>query len=451
MKLTPLFGSATFRLAVIYMLLFSGSVAILLGFIYWATVGVLSDQVDETIRADINGLSERYEREGSAGVAAIIAERIRRDPGGRTVYLLTDPLRQPLVGNISAWPRVAPDQDGWVVFDLTERDITDDSTYLARARSFLLSDGLNLLVGREVRELEKTRVTVINSMVWGIGMTLALALAGGIAMSRSTARKVEAINQTSKNIMEGDLALRIPIDGTNDEFDHLAKNLNAMLDQNQRLMEGIRHVSDNVAHDLRTPLTRLRGILEQTANAKYSEEHRKENLERAIQEADNLLSIFNALLRITKIEAESSKENFLPLKLETVARDVAELYEPVAQEKGIKINVIVGSSSNIVGDRDLLFQAIANLVDNAIKHAPPDTSITLSTSDKSVVVTDSGSGVPENQLEQIFRRFYRVDESRQTVGNGLGLALVKAVSILHRGRVLAENNNTGLKITLTLG
>ena len=229
----PLFRSATFRLALIYMLLFGGSAAILMGFLYWATAGALSDQIDETIQADIKGLAEQYEQRGTPGIAAVISERVRRDPGGRTVYLLTDPLRRPLVGNLSAWPTLEPDSDGWLTFDLLDRDTADGSTHIARARPFILRGGLNLLVGREVREIERIRAMVLNAVIWGTGFTLALGLAGGIAMSRSTARRIDAINQTSRQIVDGNLDRRIPTRGTNDEFDQLAANLNAMLDRKQ--------------------------------------------------------------------------------------------------------------------------------------------------------------------------------------------------------------------------
>lgn len=445
-----LLKSATFRLALLYMLLFGGSVAVLLGFLYWATVGVLSEQVDETIQADIKGLAEQYKQRGARGIAAIIDERVRKDPGGRTVYLLTDPMRRPLVGNLSGWPTETPDNDGWIAFELLDRDTADGRPRLARARRFVLQGGLNLLVGREVRELERTRHMIINAMIWGIAITLALALAGGIAMSRGTARRIEAINQTSRDIMSGDLDRRIPVGGTNDEFDQLAGNLNAMLDRIQGLMEGLRHVSDNIAHDLRTPLTRLRGRLEDLDDRALSASERSRRIDAAVAEADALLSMFNALLRITQIEAGGRRDNFAAVDLAELLNDVAELYEPVAQQKGLSFSAHCETASSVTGDRDLLFQAVANLADNAIKYTPTGGSVTLHTSGKSITVSDTGPGVPEEARDDVFRRFHRLEKSRSQPGSGLGLSLVKAVAQLHGGEVMLEDNRPGLKALLKL-
>jgi signal transduction histidine kinase len=450
-KTARLLRSATFRLALLYMLIFGGSVAVLLGFLYWATVGVLSEQMDETIQADITGLAEQYERRGTPGIAAIIGERIRKDPGGRTVYLLTDPLRRPLVGNLDSWPTVEPDTGGWITFELVDRADPDGRPHLARAKRFVLQGGLNLLVGREVRELERTRRMIVNAMIWGIAITLALAFAGGIAMSRSTARRIDAINQTSRDIMSGDLDRRIPAGGTGDEFDQLAGNLNAMLDRIQGLMEGLGHVSDNIAHDLRTPLTRLRGRLEDLDDPTLAAGDRTQRINAAVAEADTLLSMFNALLRIAQIEAGGRRDNFATVDLAAVLSDVAELYEPVAQEKGLNFSAHVEAAETVSADRDLLFQSVANLTDNAIKYAPAGGSVTLHATGRSITVSDTGPGVPKEARNDVFRRFHRLEESRNAPGSGLGLSLVKAVAQLHGGEVRLEDNRPGLKAILTLG
>ena len=284
-----LLKSATFRLTLIYMVLFGVSGAVLLGFLWQATVGALSEQTSETILADIKGLTEQYERRGVVGVAEIVADRVRRDPGGRTVYLLTDPQGRRLVGNLGAWPGSEPDRDGWMTFELIDRDSLDGSPYLARARLFALQGGLRLLVGRDIRELEQTRSMIRNATIWGSGIAIVLSLAGGIAMSRSAARRIETINQTSREIMTGDLSRRIPVRGSGDDFDQLAGNLNDMLDRIQALMEGLRHVSDNIAHDLRTPLARLRGRIEDLDDESLPSGDRKRLAREAAAEADTLL------------------------------------------------------------------------------------------------------------------------------------------------------------------
>jgi signal transduction histidine kinase len=298
--------------------------------------------------------------------------------------------------------------------------------------------------------LVRTRDLVINAVIWGIAITGALALTGGVAMSRSTTRRIESINQTSREISEGALDRRIPTRGTDDEFDQLALQLNEMLDRNQSLMEGLRHVSDNIAHDLRTPLTRLRQTLEGMEESCLSDTEHKDQVDRAIREADGLLSIFNALLRISQIEAGGRRENFGKVDLTALLTDVAELYEPVAEEKNLKLALYCDTAAEIDGDRDLLFQAIANLADNAIKYSPPDSTITLRAVDRTVSVSDTGPGIPDHAREEVFRRFHRLEVARSTPGSGLGLSLVEAVAHLHDGSVRVEDNHPGLTAILDL-
>lgn len=448
---TRLLKSATFRLALVYMLLFGASAAILLGFLWWATAGVLSRQLDETILADIKGLAEQYERRGTPGIASIISERIARDPAGRTVYLLTDPLRRRLVGNLDAWPSVEPDADGWMTFELISRGEDRGTPHLARARPFVLQGGLNLLVGRDIRELAETREMILNAVVWGIAITIALGLGGGIAMSRSTTRRIEAINQTSREIMTGNLDRRIPVRGTGDDFDQLAANLNEMLDRIQSLMDGLRHVSDDIAHDLRTPLARLRTRLEDIGDGRLDETGRREKVEDAVADADGLLAMFNALLRITQIEAGGRRGAFAPVDLGAVVRDVAELYEPVAAERGQSLTVRADAAGTVNGDRDLIFQAVANLVDNAIKYTPQGGEVGIAAEGREIVVADTGPGIPAEAHEKVFQRFHRLEESRNAPGSGLGLTFVRAVAQLHDGSIRLEDGAPGLKAVLSLG
>lgn len=445
-----LLRSSTFRLALVYMAVFAVSVTVLLGFLWQATVGTLMEQMDETIRADIKGLNEQYAAGGAAGIARIITARLRRDPGGRTVYLLTDPLGRPLVGNVGAWPDAEPDDGGWMTFALVDRRSPEGRPHLARAMPFTLDGGLRLLVGREVHELEQTRRSIKDALVWGVLITLALALAGGIALSRGTARRIEAINQTSREIMTGDLSRRIPVGGSGDDFDQLAGNLNDMLDRIQTLMEGLRHVSDNIAHDLRTPLSRLRSRLEALEDGAPESAERRRRVAAAISEADGLIAVFNALMRIARIEAGGRRESFGPVDLGAVVRDVAELYEPLAQEGGLGFSVDAAAAAEITGDRDLVFQAVANLVDNAVKYTPARGAIGIAARLGDVIVWDTGPGIPEESREAVFERFRRLDASRSEPGSGLGLALVRAVVRLHGGGIELADNHPGLRVTLSL-
>jgi len=448
-----LLRTSTFRLALVYMVLFAGSVLILLGFIYWSTVTYMSEQTDATIRAEITGLAEQYRQRGLSGLEKTISERVERDPDGSSVYLFASPNRQPLAGNLSPWPDATPGADGWLDFEFKDPR-AGGRIFQARARVFVLQDGLHLLVGRDTRELKATQQLITRALLWGVAITLALALLGGVIMSRGMLRRIELINQTSRNIMAGDLSQRIPIRGSGDELDQLAANLNSMIDEIERLMDGIRHVSDNIAHDLRTPLTRLRNRLEQLQIDLEDGSPYQEQVEQGIADADQLLATFAALLRIARIEAGGHTAKFQSVGLGELARDAAELYEALAEEKCVHFSARIENGISLDGDRDLLFQALINLLDNAIKYTPAGGTVSLelkrSGNTTDITVSDSGSGIAETERDKVGQRFYRLESSRSTPGSGLGLSLVKAVAKLHRATLLFEDNAPGLKATLHL-
>ncbi len=433
------------------MVLFAGSVLVLLGFIYWSTVAYMANQTDATIEAEITGLNEQYRERGLNGLVTTITERLARDPDGSSVYLFASPTFTPLAGNLSAWPDVLPTPDGWLNFVFSDPR-ADGRLFHARARSFVLQGGLHLLVGRDTRELKATQQLIIRSLLWGLAITLALALLGGVLMSRGMLRRIELINQTSRDIIAGDFSQRVPTRGTNDELDQLAGNLNTMLEEIERLMGAIRHVSDNIAHDLRTPLTRLRNRLEHLQIEIEDQSPLKEHVERSIADADQLLSTFAALLRIARIEAGAHKTDFRSVDMAALVRDAAELYEVVAEEKQLDFTTHVEDSVSIDGDRDLLFQALINLLDNAVKYTPEGgkISISLKQSENAVdiEVADSGPGIPVDERDKVGQRFYRLERSRSTPGSGLGLSLVNAVMHIHHATLWLEDNNPGLKVTL---
>ena len=453
MNRASLLHTSTFRLALIYMVLFAGSVLILLGFIYWSTVTYMAEQTDATIRAEITGLAEQYRQRGLNGLEKTIAERVERDPDGSSVYLFATPNLQPLAGNLSPWPDATPGPDGWLDFEFKDPRV-GGRMFQARARVFVLQDGLHLLVGRDTRELKATQQLITRALLWGVAITLALALLGGVVMSRGMLRRIELINQTSRDIMAGDLSQRIPIRGSGDELDQLAGNLNTMIDEIEHLMDGIRHVSDNIAHDLRTPLTRLRNHLEQLLVDLDDDSPHRGQVEHGIAEADQLLATFAALLRIARIEAGGHTAKFKPVDLAALVHDAAELYEALAEEKQLRFSTRVDASMSLDGDRDLLFQALTNLLDNAIKYTPAGGEVSLelkrvgNTAD--IAVSDTGSGIAEAERDKVGQRFYRLESSRSTPGSGLGLSLVKAVAKLHRAKLLLEDNAPGLKATLRL-
>jgi len=447
---TRLLGSTTFRLALLYMALSVGSVVVLLGFIYWATAGYMDRQTDETIEAEIRGLAEQYRRRGLTGLTAVIAERVARDRDGASVYLLVDDDSRTIVGNLSGWPTALVTEDGWTRFRLLEWGRDKSEEHEARARTFLLRGGLRLLVGRDVRDLEATRRLILNALGWGLLITAALALGIGLLMSSRVKGRIEAINQTGREIMEGDLSRRVPRDGSGDDFDQLAENLNRMLQRIEELIGTVRQVSDNIAHDLRTPLTRLRTGLEL---ARRDDPARaREAIDQAIGDAEELLTTFNALLRIARIESRSRRSAFTDLDLSELVRDVGELYEPLATEKGQTLTIDANGALTIQGDRDLLFQAVANLADNAIKYTREGGRITLCSAKRQggakVAVSDTGPGIPPELREKAFQRFFRTDDSRSTPGSGLGLSLVRAVAELHGARIELSDNEPGLRAVL---
>lgn len=447
-----IFRSSSFRLAALYILLFGASALILLGFIYWSTAGYMARQADAAIQADIDLLAERYRSRGLPGLTALIAERIAEDPGRSNLYLLTDGNYNRIVGNLDQWPDVPEDSEGWLSFRLRDADKPERESHGARARAFRVGGGFRLLVGRDMYELEAMRERIVDALVWGLAITLVLALGGGIAMSRSMLRRLEVINVTSREIMSGDLSRRIPVRGSHDEFDELVGNLNAMLDRISVLMEDVRRVSDSIAHDLKTPLTRLRNDLEVLKRHTDDPAAATDHAEQALLEADGLLSTFNALLRIARIESGHRRAGFADVALADLARDVAEFYEPLAEQHGLRLDLHVQAEPRIRGDRDLLFQAVANLLDNAIKYTPDGGAVAVEVArtdaGSQITVTDSGPGIEPQLRDQVFQRFYRIESSRNAPGSGLGLSLVGAVAKLHDAEVKLGDNAPGLRATL---
>jgi signal transduction histidine kinase len=450
---TRLLRATTFRLAALYLVLFAASVLAVLAFIYFSTADFIERQTEATIEAEITGLREQYEDRGLAGLAEIIHARSLAQHNNASLYLITDPALKPIAGNLSAWPRARQLRPGWITFPVETRERGDVETDTAIASVFVLRDGFRLLVGRDLRYATAFRSRIIRTLGWAAVLTLGLGVAGGLFMTRHMLQRVEAVNRTSARIMHGDLAQRVPLTGSGDEFDQLAANLNAMLDRIERLMVGMRQVTDNIAHDLRTPLARLRARLEVTLLERPDAQRYAEALRDTIAEADRLLGTFNALLSIAEAEAGSRRDALAVVDLAEIARSVAELYEPVADDKGLRLLVDAPGTLLVNGDRHLLSQAIANLLDNALKYTPAGSvslSVRMAAEAARVEVADTGPGVPADRREAVFDRFVRLERSRSTPGNGLGLSLVRAVARLHGGNAWLEDNEPGLRAVITL-
>lgn len=450
-KVPRLLRSAAFQFALLYILLFASSVFLLLGFIYWSTIGFMAQQVDETIQAEIQGLAEQYRRNGLRGMVNVLNERLLNDPDGESLYLLVNPDLSVIAGNLAEWPALLDGEDAWINFQL-QRRTSRGQPHMARARLFVLRGGYRLMVGRDVAALTRVQQKVEQSLTWGAAITLGVGVLGGVAFSRGTRRRIEVITQTSRHIMQGNLSLRVPLRGSGDDFDELSDQLNQMLERIEQLMAGVRHVTDNIAHDLRTPLTRLRGRLEVLSREPLSEEARQQ-VHDIIAEADQLLQTFNALLRIARIESGSYSSAFTSVDLGELVQDAADFYEVLAAEKSQALKLDLAQGLTVKGDRDLLFQAVANLLDNAIKYTPEGgcVGVRLRGFDQAVIsVWDEGPGIADEDLEKVTQRFYRVDKTRGLPGNGLGLSLVKAVCEMHKGSLTLKANNPGLRAEMRL-
>lgn len=444
--------SSTFRLALIYMSFFISSVLIILILIYWSTITYLTAQTDIVIDTEVTDLVNVYDSGGLAELSFLLEERLSRRPTGLSLYLLTDSNLNRIMGNLDRWPQDVTIDNGWVDFNLHIKEKLGINTHSARAKIFRLEGDFLLLVGRDIHELEITRKLIMETLLTSLFVMLVLAAIGSILLSRYSVRRIEIINKASHEIMSGALSSRIPSHGTGDEFDTLAGNLNSMLDKIETHMASIKHASDNIAHDLRTPLTRLRNHLEELHLSTDRSGQDYVMVEQAIAEADGLLASFNALLRIVRVESEEAINRFQPVDMANLTKDVAELYEPLVEQKGQTLKTELAEIEPIAGDRDMLFQAISNLIDNAIKYSPKNglIQISLAQTDDNVklIIADSGPGITSQDREKVFQRFFRLDQSRNTPGNGLGLSLVHAVMKLHKMNIYLEDNHPGLKVVI---
>ena len=441
-QLPRLVRTHAFRLASLYFAVFAVSVLGVLLFVYWMSADFVERQTQATLDAEIAGLAEQFEQRGLSGLVQIVAARSAGDRGDGMLYLVTNSDGHPLAGNITGWPEGKPVAPGPIGFEVEVKAKGHTEMHPAQGALLVIPDGYRLLVARDISDAALFRERIKETLLWAGLVALGAGLVGGAVMGRNLLRRVEEVNRTAERVMGGNLSDRVPLKGTSDEFDQLAVNLNNMLDQIERLMAGMREVSDNIAHDLRTPLARLRARLELSLGDPADGVAQTEAVRAAIDEADRLLATFNALLNIAEAEAGAIRDRAEPLDLAQTARAAAELYEPVAEEQGCALKLDVEPGIMIRGDRHLLSQAVANLLDNALKYGGGEVRLSAHQQDgrAALEVSDSGPGIPEAEREAVFDRFVRLEPSRSTPGNGLGLSLVRAVARLHNGTVrLAES------------
>ena len=447
-RFSRILRSASFRMTLAYAALFVVSAGALFATVYFTATAAMQSDMQAVLRSEAYQLGEIHRRSGLLGVAQEITKRINFRTRGPIYYLLQGPSQQVMVGNLPGMPPV----NGAI--DFAREDDAAPTSERARLMGFgiTLPDGSFILVAQDTSRLLDMQRAIESAFAWAGGLTLLLAIAGGVLLSGNFLRRIDTIGRTSRAIMEGDLTARIPARGTNDEIDQLVASLNAMLDRIQQLLEGVRQVSSDIAHDLRTPLSRLRQRLEDAREHATTTGDYAAATEAAIGEADEMLEIFSALLRIAQIEAGAQRSAFAAVDVSELARSVGEAYLPAAEDSQHRLVLEIQDSVTLNGDRQLLAQMLSNLVENALHHTPAGTTVTVAVRKPAngleIEVADTGPGIPQAERDKVFERFYRLDRSRGTAGSGLGLALVKAIAGLHGLAIRLEERKPGLAVVI---
>lgn len=462
-----LIRTTAFRLTLVYLFLFALFAASLLGYFAWNTRRMITEQIATTVNAETGELSDIFDRRGLHGLVFNIENRALRP--GANLYLVTAPNGRAIAGNVGSLAPGVLAATGWSETAYRRLDEQDSADHRALVLVNELPGGFRLLIGRDLEERRRLFGIVAKAAQWSVLIVVVLGLGGGIFVARRVLRRIDAMTGTTQRIMAGDLSGRLPVGRSGDELDRLAENLNAMLERIEALMMGLKEVSDNIAHDLKTPLTRLRNRAEEALAKSGSEAEYRGALERTIEESDGLIRTFNALLMIARAESGQARGNMDDFDAADVANGIHELYEPLAEDDGMTLRVKT-SSTPLHGNRELISQALANLVENAIKYGKPvataqplsagavaaadsrDILIEARRDGDSVLlsVTDHGSGIPEADRKHAVERFVRLEASRTQPGSGLGLSLASAVATLHGGELRLADAHPGLTATLAI-
>ena len=453
-------ATSAFRLSAAAVFAFVMAAVIISGLLFWQTNAMITDQVLATLREEADLLRKQAADGGQPALVETITVLAR--PEGRGLYLLTDHDGAKLAGNLNRLPpELIKSSNGGVFTYLPSVKNKDGSERLAVAIPVDAGGGLKLLLGRDIEDQRAFADKVKHTFLIGFGLLSLLGLAAGLAVSRLVLTRMDTITATSRSIMAGDLSRRIPVDGSGGELDELAQSLNAMLERIEGLMSGLREVSDNIAHDLKTPINRLRNAAEAALRDARGAPAYREGLERTIEKSDELIKTFNALLLIARLEAGPLEESLEVFELTSLIEDVAELYAPAAEEAGFLLTLETAGKVCVRANRQLIGQATSNLIDNAIKYSrggQPGSTITVRVGPVNaaqgrraeIAVSDRGPGISAQDRERVLKRFVRLEESRTKPGTGLGLSLVAAVARLHHGSVRIEDNQPGLKVVLVL-
>lgn len=445
------------RLSLLYLVVFTAFSLFLVVVVTHDATRVLTRQIHEAIDADVEALQDQFREGGILRLIDALDVRTRRPDAG--LFYVVDPSGNPIAGNVAELPpsALADLTDEPHPIDYVRIEDGRDIRHVALVRAFALDNGFRVLVGRDIGERERLRGVFRKAFRYVAGLMVVIAGLTWWFLSRRVLKRIDQVSAASRRIVEGDLSGRLAVTGSGDEFDRLAVGLNEMLERIGELMGGVKGVSDAIAHDLKTPLTRLRNRAEQALLASDAPGPHREALEATLEESDALIRTFDALLMISRVEAGRAFTAADPVDVAQVASEVAELYEPVAEDEGGSLTVAASGPLAVSGNRELIAQALTNLVDNALKHGRRDDrapAVTISVgavAGRAVIrVADDGPGVPEADRARIFERFTRLEASRTTPGSGLGLALVAAVVRLHKGTIAVEDARPGLAIVVSL-
>ena len=439
------------RLVVASMVLSTFLTATVLALVYVTANRSIESETRSVVSAELTGLADEYERRGLIGLISAIERRLPSASERDALYLLTDRLGVTLVGNLKSWPANITAGSGWVELDVRRAD--NDQLVPVSAASIRLPGGERLLVGRDAVARQQFDRVLLRSVALALGIALVLSVLTGWLFTRLVFSRLSDIASTAENIVSGDLSRRMPVRGTGDEFDQVAGTLNNMLDKIEELISNLRTTSNSIAHDLRSPLSRLRQRVEALADPGKSDLDREVDIARATNEIDHVLRVLGQLTEISRAEAGLGREQFETVDLQQLVSDVVELYDPVASDQGIRLE-ISGKAGSIQGHRPLLSQALSNLLENAMRYAPSETAITISISEDDtsahLSVRDRGPGVPPEELPRLQLPFVTLDPARTERNAGLGLALVAAISHMHGGGFVARNADPGLETTINL-
>jgi len=458
-----LIRTTAFRLTLVYLFLFALFAASLLGYFAWNTRRMITEQITTTVTAETGEISDIFGRRGLRGLVSTLENRALRP--GANLYLVTAPNGLALAGNVGSLAPGVMASTGWSETAYRRLDEQDSADHRALVHVSELPGGFRLLVGRDLEERRRLFGIVAKAAQWSVLIVVVLGLGGGIFVARRVLRRIDAMTGTTQRIMAGDLSGRLPVGRSGDELDRLAENLNAMLERIEALMMGLKEVSDNIAHDLKTPLTRMRNRAEEALAKSASEAEYRTALERTIEESDGLIRTFNALLMIARAESGQARGNMDDFDAADVANGIHELYEPLAEDDGMTLHVKTASTP-LHGNRELISQALANLVENAIKYGksnPVVQPLSAAADAREILiearrdgesvllsVTDHGPGIPEADRKHAVERFVRLEASRTQPGSGLGLSLASAVATLHGGELRLADAHPGLTATLAI-